>query len=418
MLKKKKAFYLFIFYLLPIQYTAAQLPYYEKVTYKKNSERSIIAKIIDDLGYKYYWVTDSLLSDELSTNFYSGKLPRLLLEDAYQMSENIINSVSDKVEKSKLNKGETSFDEMRKNTLLNLKEASNKLINNKETLLFLNWNDFKNAIIYADAYCDQIILFRNDVGNPYSPKQSDTKKNKSNSQIFEESIGADGITNKQWKKIMERGGGYGAHDRIRSTSRKNQETLIKLKKKERASIKTGNLEKIKITTNSVDGLTYVYSSFPPKQLSFLYNNDNELVRGLVDWVIYINSGNSVELSEMLRVGLDNEVFIDYNINQSLVKNRYRDIIDQNNNRVRLEFSATHFDKIKFSNVKITKVIIKKSLIRFFGETDNSNEQSEKEVIIILKHIEGNLLNRIIDNINQTRKGLNEYDDTILNLSKY
>lgn len=103
----------------------------------------------------------------------------------------------------------------------------------------------------------------------------------------------------------------------------------------------------------------MYSSFPPKQLSFLYSNDNELVKGFVDWIIYINSGNSVKLSEILRVGLDVEIFTKNDINQSLVRNVYRDIIDKKNNRVRLEFSTKHFDAIKFSDIKITEVIIKK-----------------------------------------------------------
>ena len=328
MLYKKQVFCLLIFCILYVQYNAAQLPYNKKEVYKKKPEGSIIVKAIDDLGYKYYSVTDSLMTDELNANFYSGKLPRLLLEDTYQMSEYIINAISGKENLLKSNKKEISFYEIRKNTLLNFKEASNKLTNNKEALLFLNWNRFLNAIAYVDAYCDEIILFRNDMGNPYMPKQSNINKYKSDSKIFEESIGADGITNKQWMKIMERGGGPGAHDRIRLTGRKNQEALIKLKKKERASIKVGNLEKIKTTSSTIDGLTYMYSSFPPKQLSFLYSNDNELVKGFVDWIIYINSGNSVKLSEILRVGLDVEIFTKNDINQSLVRNVYRDIIDK------------------------------------------------------------------------------------------
>ncbi|WP_166962366.1 hypothetical protein [Yeosuana marina] len=417
---KKKGLFLFIFYLLQIQHSEAQLPYSKTVKYNKKSEGKVIAKMLDDLGYKYYWVTDSLMNDELNSNFHTGKLPRLLLKDVYVISENIINSISNKQKQSKLKKVNISFNEIRKNTLLNLKEASNILINNKEALLFLNWNDFLSSIAYAHAYCDQIILFRNAHGNTVKRNDKFIKNKQKDSKVFNESLGADGLTNDQWMMLTYGGGGAGAQDRMRTKARQNYNTLIKLKKKEVVSIEVGDLEIIRTNSNMIEGVNYKHSNIPPKQLSFLYSNDDDLVKGLVDWVIYINSGYSVKLSDIFRVGLDDSIFIDASINKLFVDDKYRVISDKNKNTVILEFSDSHFDKTKFSDIRITKVIINHSLIRFFAETNQFNDVRKKgeKIIAVLRNIEGNLLNRINFNIDQTREGLNEYDDTIMNLSKY
>lgn len=50
--------------------------------------------------------------------------------------------------------------------------------------------------------------------------------------------------------------------------------------------------------------------------------------------------------------------------------------------------------------------------------DNSIQESDKEIVILLRHIDGNLLSSIIEIINERRKSLNEYDESILNLSRY
>ena len=295
-------------------------------------------------------------------------------------------------------------------------------------LLFLNWNDFIKSIAHVDAFCNQIILFREDIGNPSKLKNDSRKQRQSKSKYFDESRGADGLTNQDWKAFMMRGGGTNGHDIIRYVNRWNQGTFVELKKQElaaikkqeRASIEVGNLKTIKITSRSVDGLTYTYSNYPPKQLSFLYSNDSRLIEGINNWILYINSGNSVKLSEMFRVGLDVIISIDDIENQSLVNNSYRDVIDNNENKIQLMFSEKHFDEINFSNIKISKVLIRSTEIQFYAEADSPNDlsQKEKEIVIVLKNVEGDLLDRIKVNITQTREGLNEYDDTIMNLSKY
>lgn len=405
-----------------------QLPYNKNLKYPNKITAGIVmAKMVDELGYKYYWATDSLFNDESKYTFNSNNLARILLKGVYQMSENIINYTLENNIKPEPKLEEMSYEDFRKITLLNLKEASSILIKNAETTLLLNWAPFMNYIAYSNAYCDQIILFRENNGNPFKPKNDLIGQKSYKSKMFEQSLGADGLTNRQWMKIMERGGGgagqFGeAHDKIRRTNRINQKIFVELKKEERrATVTVGNLERIELSSNVVDGITYTYFKFPPKQLSFLFSNDKELMEGIINWIIYINSGNPVKLSEMFRVGPKVFIPLETNEYQSIVHDRYRDILDKEENKVRLEFSEKYFDRTKFSDIIIKEVRINNNTqIEFFGKSirkDNLS-QNPKLTVFLLKNIEGDLLDRIKLNINKMREGLNDYDDRIMNLRKY
>lgn len=124
------------------------------------------------------------------------------------------------------------------------------------------------SIAISDAYCDQIISFRKSIGIPFKLKDHFTEQKLSKSKVFDQSLGADGLTTKQWMKIMERSGGPIAADKIRSEGKNNQQIIFKLRKEERATVTVGNLETIKLSSNSVDGLTYTSFNEPPAQLSF------------------------------------------------------------------------------------------------------------------------------------------------------
>jgi hypothetical protein len=303
-LKKLHLFFLCIISsFLYSQNDLAQLPYSKNVIYpKKSTPGTVMAKMVDELGYKYYWSTDSLLNDDLRYTFNSNNVPRLLLEGVYQMSKNVIDITSENKMKPEVKLEEMSFEDFRKHTLLNLKKASSILIENKEAALFLDWDLFMKSIAISDAYCDQIISFRKSIGIPFKLKDHFTEQKLSKSKVFDQSLGADGLTTKQWMKIMERSGGPIAADKIRSEGKNNQQIIFKLRKEERATVTVGNLETIKLSSNSVDGLTYTSFNEPPAQLSFLFSNDKELVEGMIDWIIYINSGhpsNFLKCSELV-----------------------------------------------------------------------------------------------------------------------
>ena len=110
-----------------------------------------------------------------------------------------------------------------------------------------------------------------------------------------------------------------------------------------------------------------------------------------------------------------------NEENSLVRYRYRDVADHKENKVRLEFSDSYFDKIKFSDITIKEVHINNdNQIAFFGKTNRTDPLSKEpeQPIILLKNIEGDLLKRFKMNVHQMREGLHEYDDRIMNLRKY
>ena len=73
----------------------------------------MMAKIVDELGYKYYQVTDSLLNDELEDIYHSSNVPRLLLNVVYEMSEAITNSTSNQKENNEFSFDKMSFEIMK-----------------------------------------------------------------------------------------------------------------------------------------------------------------------------------------------------------------------------------------------------------------------------------------------------------------
>lgn len=193
------------------------------------------------------------------------------------------------------------------------------------------------SIAVSDAYCDQIIGFRENNGNPSKLENGFLSKKLSESELFEKSIGADGLTNGQWMKITERGGGPDAWDKIGNTRKANQKIIFEHGKEIRAIVTVGDLETMENSSNIVDGRVYRYFYDSPDQLSVLFSNDKEYIEGIINWIIYINSGNPVKLSEMFRVGLDIVINLDTSEVQTFVRDRYRDTTDKEENKVRLEF---------------------------------------------------------------------------------
>lgn len=415
-------FSFFISALLFGQDNKVQLPYSEIPKYPRKSTTGIVmAKLIDELGYKYYWVTDSLLNDELKYTFNSSNLPRVLLKSVHQISESIVNCTSEAEIKQGKKIEEFSFADYRINTLLNLKGASNNIIENGEASLFLNWDLFIKSIASSDAYCDQIIQFRENNGNPSKLENDFGEEKPSKSKMFEQSIGADGLTNRQWVKIMRRGGGLGAFEKIGNTRNNNRKVIAKSRKEKRADVIVGDLETIDKSSKIVEGFTYTYFNNPPEQISFLFSNDNEYIEGIINWIIYINSGNSVKLSEMFRFGLDIVIGLDVSEEQTFVEDSYRDTVDKEENKVRLEFSEKCFEITGFSDILILEVqVIDNNQILFFGKSNLTSDfaQTPQQAMITLKKIEGDLLDRIIVNINLMRNGLYKYDKTIMNLGNY
>ncbi|WP_037314212.1 hypothetical protein [Salegentibacter sp. Hel_I_6] len=407
MLKKS----LIIFFLFAFNNGIAQLPFSDPTKEKNQSEQNGITRIIDSLGYAYFDITDQLITEELDNNFESSKL-QLLLFEMYKVSENIFESVSGNKIAPKSFTISTTFNELRESTLLKLKRSSQRSLENKDILLYLDFNNFIQNINYARGFYLEIIDYRRTLGRPYISRISSINTELNSVKNFEENRGADGLTDKQWLKIMAGGGGAGAADLLRSTNRINQKAWIKEKKRNRATIEVGEIENIESFSNILNGDVYLYNDFAPEQLSFLYTPDNEIVEGLTRWILYVNSGNHIKISQIFRVGA-NWTFKDAE------GELYREIVEESENKIRLEFSSEFLNDEGFSNFMIENVKLEKNEITFFSRIIEKNKIiKELTPIFTITNIKGNLLDKIKMNINQMRNGVNSYNESLMNLNRY
>jgi len=183
---------MFYKYLIPIIFiafttmNAQELPFKEipdaPETYTSGN---IIARMIDGLGYRYYWATEGLTKEDLA--YKPTKESRSLIETlqhVYGMSEMILES--EKAEPSIRPKDFTvySFEELRRKTLKNLEVASiyakgktaTDVSNFKITYQrgdkkteFPYWNMLNGMLSDCIYHTGQIVLLRRSNGNPMNP---------------------------------------------------------------------------------------------------------------------------------------------------------------------------------------------------------------------------------------------------------
>lgn len=164
----------------------SNLPYQQiPAAAEEYSTGSVLARMIDGLGYRYYWATEGLTEEDLS---YKPS------EDARSMDETIshLYGLSLTIINSPLNipnvrpKGwdDLSFEERRKRTLKNLEKCS-ELLGKKDaeaisklTIIFQNgdqqsefpfWNMINGPIADALYHTGQVVVMRRSAGNPIDP---------------------------------------------------------------------------------------------------------------------------------------------------------------------------------------------------------------------------------------------------------
>jgi len=162
------------------------LPFYEISNYPESySEAEIVGRMIDGLGFRYYWATEGLTEEDL--NFRLPNDSRSSIETIvhiYDLSNMILNTaLNTPVEKKSIEGME--FKEIREKTLFNLKEASDifkktknfddysiVFIRNSKKVEYPFWNQLNGPIEDAVWHCGQIVAFRRASGNPISKKIS------------------------------------------------------------------------------------------------------------------------------------------------------------------------------------------------------------------------------------------------------
>jgi len=160
---------------IPVMSQEEKLPYYEILEPTENyTAGSVAARMVDALGFRYYWATEGLTAADLKYKASdSGRTSLQTIEHILGLSQSILRSVSP--EAKKLGKETLSFEAQRKETLISLKKASDILRKTNDLSVFDNdrfpfWNILNGPIADATWHCGQLVTLRRASGNPFNPK--------------------------------------------------------------------------------------------------------------------------------------------------------------------------------------------------------------------------------------------------------
>ncbi len=184
----------FLLFLLPIvilsqndntlNMSKDKLPYYNipdaPDTYTGNN---ILSRMVDGVGYRYYWATEGLREEDLKYNpGNEGKNTLEVLGHILDLSRFILNVSSNQVQDRGVKYPELNWSETRKTTLNNLKKASDVLREvgdvSQYKIVFKRgeqmseypfWNLINGPISDAIYHTGQIVSYRRSSGNPISP---------------------------------------------------------------------------------------------------------------------------------------------------------------------------------------------------------------------------------------------------------
>jgi hypothetical protein len=159
----------------------SKLPYYEiPDTSKEFTAGSVASRMVDGLGFRYYWATEGLVEKDLA--FKPNTEARSVFETLDHILVLSIMTLS-AVEGTEMNfpkEDSLSFDEMRKLTLENFKKSSDILKESKDVSKMVMkikrgerkieeypfWNQLNGPIADAIWHVGQVVSFRRSAGNP------------------------------------------------------------------------------------------------------------------------------------------------------------------------------------------------------------------------------------------------------------
>ena len=151
------------------------LPYYEIPEHADNyTAGSVASRMLDGLGFRYYWATEGLRVEDLAYKpSESGRTSAETIDHLYGLSNFILNSIS--TEKSNDKDEALTFIEKRKQTLLNIKKASEIIrivddVSQFDNDRFPFWNIINGPISDALWHCGQVVMLRRASGNPFNSK--------------------------------------------------------------------------------------------------------------------------------------------------------------------------------------------------------------------------------------------------------
>ncbi len=177
-----------VFLLLSFEFMSAQdLPYRQIPEYPETSTSgNIVGRMIDGLGYRYYWATEGLRPEDLAYKpSEDGRTVLETLQHIYGMSEMILESPRGEPSVRPKDFSQLTFAQLRRGTLENLEMASELMkgktaenINELKVTFqrgekqtsFPYWNMLNGMLSDCIYHTGQIVLMRRANGNPQNAK--------------------------------------------------------------------------------------------------------------------------------------------------------------------------------------------------------------------------------------------------------
>ena len=168
---------------------ATELPYYQIPDYPETyTAGSVAARMVDGLGFRYYWATEGLRDIDLQYKpSEEGRTCAETIDHIYGLSNIILNATKKEINDFTVKPPTLSYEEKRQKTLENLKQASDilKLADAEELKKFMVifksntgsseypfWNNINGPIADAIWHAGQVVLLRRASGNPFNSNAS------------------------------------------------------------------------------------------------------------------------------------------------------------------------------------------------------------------------------------------------------
>ena len=162
------------------------LPYHEIPEYPESyAPGNIVGRMIDGLGYRYYWATHELRPEDLEYKpSESARSQRETLDHLYGLSQMILNAIQQSPNTGALQDPSLSFEELRAKTLKNFERTSQLLKQTPDRdlgeypIVFQRpdrnseipfWHLLNGPIADALYHTGQVVSFRRSSGNPMHP---------------------------------------------------------------------------------------------------------------------------------------------------------------------------------------------------------------------------------------------------------
>lgn len=141
--------------------------------------------MIDGLGFRYYWATEGLRSEDLSYKPNDEARTSLeTLRHIYELTKILSNTVHGKATSFPSLDGSLTYEQLREKTLLNIQSASTQLKSQEiqledHKMIFKSgdkktefpfWNLLNGPIDDALWHVGQVVTFRRSSGNPINGK--------------------------------------------------------------------------------------------------------------------------------------------------------------------------------------------------------------------------------------------------------